>query len=92
LSQAAATVLDPLAFKAVSYGLILLIALVVLVLSLVSFRKEFISDKPVHGLFPLVLIIAGLCVLISLATAYVQFQRPVSILLRWERAALTSKE
>ena len=77
--------LDPLAFKAVSYGLILLLVLIALSLSVVSLRKEFISDIRLHGLFlPLVLIIAGLCGLISALTACVEFQRPVSVLLRWE--------
>jgi hypothetical protein len=77
-------VLDPLAFKAVSYGLILLLVLIALPLFLVSLRKEFISDIRLHGLFPRVLIIAGLCGLISALTACVEFQRPLSVLLRWE--------
>jgi hypothetical protein len=77
-------VLDRLAFKAVSDGLILFLVLIALPLSLVSLRKEFISDIRLHGLFPRVLTIAGLCVLISALTTCVEFQRPVSLLLRWE--------
>jgi prepilin signal peptidase PulO-like enzyme (type II secretory pathway) len=73
-NQAAAPMLDPLAFKAVSYDLILLLALTGLVLSFVSLRKEFTSDRPLHGLFPLILIIAGLCGVISVLTAYIDFR------------------
>jgi len=63
-----------------------------LILSLVSLRKEIFSDKPVYGLCPFILIIAGLCGLISALTALVDLQRPVSVLLKWERATITSKE
>jgi hypothetical protein len=85
-------VLDPLALQAVSYALAGLLALAGLILSAISLKGEIVSGKPLNGLFPVVLIIAALCVLISLATAFLQIQRPVSILLRWERAAVTTKE
>ena len=84
--------LDPLAFRAVSYGLILFLALVALLLSLVSLKKEYVSGKSLDGLFLLILVIAGLCGLISVLTTYVDVQRPLSGLLKWERAAVTSKE
>jgi hypothetical protein len=91
-NEAGAPVLDSLVFKPVSYALILLLVLTGLILAVVSLKKELISDSPLNGLFFLVLIIAGFCVLIALATAYVQFQWPASILLRWERAALNSEK
>jgi uncharacterized membrane protein len=84
--------LDPPAFKAVSYGLILLLAFAGLLLSLVSLRKEIFSDKPVYGLVPFILVIAGLCGLISVLTTFLDAQRPVSVLLKWERAAVAYKE
>jgi hypothetical protein len=74
INQAAAPVLDPLAFKAVSYGLAGILALAGLVLSVVSLRIEIIYGKPVHGLLPVTLMIASLCFLIVLLTAYVQLQ------------------
>jgi hypothetical protein len=84
--------LDALAFKAISYALIGILALTCLILSVVSLRIEIISASPLNGLFPFVLIIVGFCVLIALATAYVQAQRATSTMLRWERAALTPKK
>jgi hypothetical protein len=77
--------LDPLVFKGVSYAFIGLLAFTGLALSVVSLRKELIYGKPVHGVFPVVLVLASLCFLISIATAYV----PIEI--NSKRAALTSK-
>jgi hypothetical protein len=74
LDGAAAPMLDPLAFKAVSYGLILLLAFTGLMLFLVSLRKEFTSDRPLRGLFPFALYVTAISLLASLATAYVQLQ------------------
>ena len=84
--------LDPLAFRAVSYGLILFLALVALLLSLVSLKKEYVSGRSLDGLFLLVLVIAGLCGMIAVLTVVVDAHRPVSALLNWERAAVTAKE
>jgi hypothetical protein len=81
---------DPLAFKALSYGAVGLLALTVLILSVVWLRIEIISGKPLSGFLPVLLIIAALCALISLLTAYVQFQQATSTMLHWERAAFTS--
>jgi hypothetical protein len=81
---------DPLAFKALSYGAVGLLALTLLILSVVWLRIEIISDKPLSGFLPVLLIIAALCALISLLTAYVQFQQATSTMLHWERAAFTS--
>ncbi len=81
---------DPLAFKALSYGAVGLLALTLLILSVVWLRIEIISGKPLSGFLPVLLIIAALCALISLLTAYVQFQQATSTMLHWERAAFTS--
>ena len=83
--------LDPLEFKGVSYVLIQLLAFTALILSVISLRKELISEKPAHGFFSFILVIGVFCLLISLFSTYVQVQRPVSTLLKWERAAFTSK-
>jgi hypothetical protein len=82
---------DPLAFKALSYGAVGLLALTVLILSVVWLRIEIISGT-LSGFLPVLLIIAALCALISLLAAYVQFQQATSTMLHWERAAFTSKE
>jgi hypothetical protein len=74
---------DPLAFKALSYGAVGLLALTVLILSVVWLRIEIISGKPLSGFLPVLLIIAVLCALISLLTAYVQFQQATSTMLHW---------
>jgi hypothetical protein len=84
--------LDPLAFKAVSYGLILVLAFAGLLLSLVSLRKEYLSDRPLGRLFLLLVVIAGLRGMISMLTVVVDVQRPVSALLKWDRAAVTTTE
>ena len=80
---------DPLAFKALSYGAVGLLALTLLILSVVWLRIEIISGKPLSGFVPVLLIIAALSALISLLTAYVQFQQATSTMLHWERAAFT---
>jgi hypothetical protein len=92
LTGAAAPMLDPLVFKAVSYGFILLPALTALFLSLLSLKREYVSGKSLDGLFVLVLTIAGLCGLISVLTGYVDVKRPLSVLLKWERAAFSVTE
>jgi hypothetical protein len=81
---------DPVVFRGVRYGLIGVLALTGLILSVVSLKREFLSQKPLYD-FIVVVLIVGLCGLVSALTAYVQFQRPVSILLKWERAALVFK-
>ena len=83
---------DVLAFKALGYALIGLLAFTVLILSIVSLRREIIFGTPPNGFSPVIIIIAALCALIALAIAYVQLQRPVSTLLRWERASFSPKK
>jgi hypothetical protein len=74
--------LDPLAFKTLSYALAVLLALAALVRSLISLRIEIIYGKPFNGLFPTVLIIGAFCLLSLLFTAYVQYQRSASTMVR----------
>ena len=83
---------DGLGFKALGYALIGLLALTVLILSIVSLRIEIISGTPPNGFSPVIIIIAALCALIALLTAYVQFQRASSTMLRWQTAVITSTE
>jgi hypothetical protein len=81
---------DALAFKVLSYGLIGLLALTVLILSIVSLRREIFAGQPVNGLLPVVLVLAALCASIALFAAYIHFLQVSSILLRWDAAAFTS--
>jgi hypothetical protein len=69
---------DVLAFKALGYALIGLLAFTILILSIVSLRSEIIFGTPPNGFSPVIIIITALCVVIALVTAYVQLQRPVS--------------
>jgi hypothetical protein len=77
-------------FKALGYALIGILALTVLILSVVSLRREIISGTPPNGFSPVIIIIAALCALIALLTAYVQFQRASSTMLRLETAEISS--
>lgn len=72
-NDAVATVADPLAFKLLSYGLIGLLASTVLILWVVSLRREIISGKSPNGLLPLV--VAVLCAFIALLTAYIEVRQ-----------------
>jgi hypothetical protein len=82
---------DALAFKALSYGLIGILALAGLILSFVSLRREIICGKPPSRFSPVILIIAALCAFIALLTAYIHSSERLQIMLRWERAAVTSQ-
>ena len=79
---------DVLAFKALGYALIGSLALTVLILSVVSLRIEIISGKPLNSFLLVVVIIATLCAFIALLTGYVQLQRAISPVLRWERVSI----
>jgi hypothetical protein len=79
---------DVLAFKALGYALIGLLALTVLILSVVSLRIEIISGKPLNSFLLVVVIVATLCAFITLLTGYVQLQRAISPVLRWERVSI----
>ena len=54
--------------KALSYGIIGLLWITLLVLSLVSIRKERRYDEPLRGLFSLTLIVCALCAFIVLSS------------------------
>jgi hypothetical protein len=84
-------VLDPFLFKTLSLLLLGILALAA-VLSVISVRKESISDRPLHGCFSVVLFLVALCAFVSLISAYAQFQRPVSFQLKWKIAAIAARE
>lgn len=83
---------DPLAFKALSYGLIGLLASTVLVLWMVSLRREIIAGKSLNGLLPVLVVVAALCAFIGLLSAYVQFHQPSSILLQSGTLGINSQQ
>jgi multisubunit Na+/H+ antiporter MnhB subunit len=59
-----------LAIRGLSYGVIGLLLLVMLVLALISLRKEARRDEPLRGLLWFTLVILGLCTFIALPSAY----------------------
>ena len=83
---------DPLAFKALSYGLIGLLASAVLVLWAVSLKGEIIAGKSLDGSLPAVVVVAALCAFIGLLSAYVQFHQATSILLQSGTAGINSQQ
>jgi hypothetical protein len=78
---------DVLVFKALGYALIGLLGVTVLILSIVWLRIEIISGKSLNSFLLVVVIIATLCAFIALLTGYVQLQRAISPVLRWERVS-----
>lgn len=61
-----------LVFNALSYGLIGLLAITFValaLLALISLAKDARTGEPLRDLFPFALVIATLCVLLSLLTA-----------------------
>jgi hypothetical protein len=64
-NDAVETVADPLAFKALSYGLTGLLATAVLSLWVISLRREIIAGKSSNGLLPAVVVVAALCAFIG---------------------------
>jgi len=52
------------------YGVIGLLLLTMLVLALISMRKEARYDEPLSGLFLLTLVILGVCTFVALFSAY----------------------
>jgi len=76
------------AFKALSYGLVGLVAIKVLALSLISLRRDIHSGRPLTGLVRFALVVAVFCVLVTLYTAYVRFKRVTSTA-RLDRIAFT---
>jgi uncharacterized membrane protein (DUF106 family) len=76
------------AFKALSYGLVGLLAIRVLALSLIALRRDIHTGRPLTGMVRFALVIAVFCVLVTLYTAYVRFKRVTSTA-RLNRIALT---
>jgi hypothetical protein len=66
------------AFKALSYGLVGLLALKIIALSLISLRTDIHSGRPLTGLIRFALVIAVFCVLAALYTAYVRLPMSIS--------------
>ena len=66
------------AFKALSYGLVGLLAIIVLALSLVSLRRDIHCGRPLTGLVRFALVIAVFCVLVTLYTAYIRLPMSIS--------------
>ena len=65
-------------FKALSYGLVGLLAFRVLALSLTSLRKDIHSGRPLTGLVRFALVIAVFSVLVTLYTAYIRLPMSIS--------------
>ena len=59
-----------LAIRGLSYGVIGLLLLVMLVLALISMRKEARRDEPLRGLLWFTLVVFGLCTFVALSSAY----------------------
>jgi hypothetical protein len=73
-----------LVFKAVSFSMIALFALMALVLLLISARRERDFGPPIRGVVSLALVVAGLCAALALLFAY-QLQRQISEVQRLDR-------
>jgi hypothetical protein len=71
-----------LAFKALSYALIGILALAVLILSIVSLRREIISGKALNRFSPFMVTIAALCAFIALLSAYIHISGQLQIVPR----------
>ena len=59
-----------LTFRALGYGIIGLLLIMMLVLALVSMRREERWGEPLPGLFWLTLVVLGLCAFVALSSAY----------------------
>jgi hypothetical protein len=66
------------AFKALSYGLVGLLAIIVLALSLISLRRDIHCGRPLTGLVRFALVIAVFSVLVTLYTAYIRLPMSIS--------------
>jgi hypothetical protein len=66
------------AFKALSYGVVGLLAFRVLALSLISLRRDIRSGRPLTGLVRFALVIAVFSVLVTLYTAYIRLPMSLS--------------
>lgn len=77
-----------LAFKALSYGLIGLLAITFFTLCIISVANEAHAGEALRGILAFALVIAGLCVLVGLFSAYFRIHRTVSNTLWLDRIAI----
>ena len=66
-----------LALKAVSHIVIAIFLLTLLLVLLISVRKELIGQAPVRGVFQFGLFMIGLCTVVALMAAYFQARKMV---------------
>jgi asparagine N-glycosylation enzyme membrane subunit Stt3 len=66
-----------LILRALSYGLVVLLAITLLVLSLISIRKENRRGEPIGGMIWFSLVMIGFCVVIVLLAGYAQKARSI---------------
>jgi multisubunit Na+/H+ antiporter MnhB subunit len=64
-----------LTLRALSYGLVVLVAITLLALSLISIRKENRQGEPLNGMIWFAVAIIGSCAVIALLAGYVQKAR-----------------
>ena len=64
-----------LTLRALSYGLVVLLTITLLVLSLISIRKENRRGEPIGGMIWFSLAMIGFCAVIVLLAGYVQKAR-----------------
>jgi multisubunit Na+/H+ antiporter MnhB subunit len=64
-----------LTLRALSYGLVVLVAITLLALSLISIRKENRQGEPLNGMIWFAVAIIGSCAVIALLAGYIQKAR-----------------
>jgi multisubunit Na+/H+ antiporter MnhB subunit len=64
-----------LTLGALSYGLVVLVAITLLALSLISIRKENRQGEPLNGMIWFAVAIIGSCAVIALLAGYIQKAR-----------------
>jgi hypothetical protein len=81
-----------LALKAISYTVIAVALLTLLLVLLVSLRKELSGEAPLRGIVQLGLAVIGICTFVALMAAYFQAKRlviPESISQRIDTVAIS---
>jgi hypothetical protein len=76
-----------LAFKAVTYALIGLLAITLSALTLISLAKAHRTEDSIEGLFPFAFFVLVFCTLFALLVGYHQLHRTQSITLRFKEIA-----
>jgi hypothetical protein len=80
------------AFKAVSYGLVGLLALTVLILSVGSLRREIIAGNPLNGCFASFYLLPRSALLSGCLALTSKFHQATSILLQSGTAGISSQQ